>query len=470
MIYFNPYYAENLDDGGQTYHDVIALPEGNLTPDGFIRIRYDEKDGETVHFDPARLTPRFVELDEGTPVDVDGYPVGATGFTWEVVESRPDDQVYVVKKAGATDKSQEMSMDFKKVQQRPRVFSKTDYPEYYCKDGTPSKEHPDFLFSAKYKQHKFTKKIRAARIASGSAAPKKRDDEQGYLNHPDTKRNKQWNKDNAEYIKEVVRANYEPYCCFCGKACNVTHCNCGGKGTGKRQLAQLVRRSLNLALTDGLGGELTDENCRLLTGFPANEVVQILEAAIPDDVDITELLKKKCEQRGLPYPACVIHKDHIKAVRPGVYHYGYAIDATRRCTPRVCSTRHSVHVPQVAQWLSELDQTPGWNPDKTPNDALRLINRIENLQYLIWWANLEKGADYTDAIRKDLAEYEKCFYSAAELKKSDVLSRKYLSLSRVLVKVKAWAAARGGARGAWRPIGVPSRSHSGAEVRRLMAL
>ena len=125
---------------------------------------------------------------------------------------------------------------------------------------------------------------------------------------------------------------------------------------------------------------------------------------------------------------------------------------------------------QVAQWLRELGQKPGWNHDKTPNDALRLINRIENLQYLIWRANLEKGADYTDAIRKDLAEYEKCFYSAAELKKSDVLSRKYLSLSRVLVKVKAWAAARGGARGAWRPIGVPSRSHSGAEVRKLMAL
>ena len=101
---------------------------------------------------------------------------------------------------------------------------------------------------------------------------------------------------------------------------------------------------------------------------------------------------------------------------------------------------------------------------------MRLINRIENLQYLIWWANLEKGADYTDAIRKDLAEYEKCFYSAAELKKSDVLNRKYFSLSTVLRKVRAWAAARGGARGAWRPIGVPSGSHSGAEVRRLMRL
>ena len=83
---------------------------------------------------------------------------------------------------------------------------------------------------------------------------------------------------------------------------------------------------------------------------------------------------------------------------------------------------------------------------------------------------MKKGADYTDAIRKDLAEYEKCFYSAAELKKSDVLNRKYLSLQRVLVKEKAGAAARGGARRAWRPIGVPSRSHSGAEVRKPMAL
>ena len=175
-------------------------------------------------------------------------------------------------------------------------------------------------------------------------------------------------------------------------------------------------------------------------------------------------------QRQFRHPVCVIHKDHIKAVRPGVHHYGYAIDATRRCTQRVCSTRYSRSTSQVSQWLHELDQEPGWNPDKTPNDALRLINRIENLQYLIWRANLDKGSDYTEAIRKDLAEYEKCFYSAAELKKSDVLNRRYLPLRRVLEKVKAWAAARGGARGAWRPIGVPSRSHSGAEVRKLMAL
>ena len=124
---------------------------------------------------------------------------------------------------------------------------------------------------------------------------------------------------------------------------------------------------------------------------------------------------------------------------------------------------------QVSQWLHELDQEPGWNPDKTPNDALRLINRIENLQYLIWRANLDKGADYTEANRKDLAEYEKCFYSATQLRKSDVLRRKYLPLSEVLANVKAWAARRGGA-GAWRPIGVPAVSHSSREVNKLMRL
>ena len=103
---------------------------------------------------------------------------------------------------------------------------------------------------------------------------------------------------------------------------------------------------------------------------------------------------------------------------------------------------------------------------------MRLINRIENLQYLIWRANLNKGADYTEAIQKDLADYEKCFYSAAQLKKRDVLRRKYLPLWKVLANVKAWAARRGGAR-AWppcRPIGVPDLSHSPREVNRLMAL
>ena len=186
----------------------------------------------------------------------------------------------------------------------------------------------------------FTKKRREARIASGSLPPKKADDERGYLNHPATKYNKQWREDNEDWLREW-RENYEPYCCFCGRACNVSACICGGKGTGKKQLAQVVRRSLNLAVTDALGGDLSDENAKLLTGFPANEVQQILKAAIPDNVDIDELLEKKCEQDGLPYPSCVIHKDHIKAVRSGVHHYGYAIDATRRCTQRVCSTRHS---------------------------------------------------------------------------------------------------------------------------------
>ncbi len=309
-------------------------------------MRYEN--GTVTAYDPARLTPCFEELEEGTPVDVRGYPVGPTGFKWEIVESRPDDQVYVVKTAGGETRkngkkkkySQELSIDFKSVRRRLRDYSKVDHPEYFTKQGRPSKEHPDYVFSAEYRKRMFAKKTREVNIASGSKAPRKRDDEKGYLNHPETKYKKQYRKDHKEQIKEY-RENYKPYCCFCGGDRNVSACNCGGPGTGKVQLAQIVRRSLNLALTEGLGGELSDENAKLLTGFPANEVQQILKAAIPDNVDIDELLKKKCEQDGLPYPSCVIHKDHIKAVRSGVHHYGYAIDATRRCTQRVCSTRHS---------------------------------------------------------------------------------------------------------------------------------
>jgi len=415
------------------YWEVTALPEGCNTPDGYIRVRFEE-DGSVSHYDPALLTPRFVHLDEETPVDVSGYPVKGKSKFWEIVESRPDEEVYIVNKPGAPD-SEKMAIDFKKVRQRPRAYSEVDHPEYFTTSRHPSKKHPHYLFSGAYRKRMFTKKRREARIASGSLPPKKADDEKGYLNHPATKYNKQWREDNEDWLREW-RENYEPYCCFCGRACNVSACICGGKGTGKKQLADLVRRTLDLALTDGLGGELTDENCRLLTGFPADEVQQILKAAIPDNVNIEELLEKKCMQRNFRYPACVIHKDHIKA---------------------------------VAQWLRELRQKPGWNRDKTPNDALRLINRIENLQYLIWRANLDKGSDYTEAIRNDLAEYEKCFYSATQLRESDVLSRKYLPLSKVLKNVKAWAARRGGA-GAWQPIGVPAVSHSSREVRKLMAL
>jgi len=88
---------------------------------------------------------------------------------------------------------------------------------------------------------------------------------------------------------------------------------------------------------------------------------------------------------------------------------------------------------------------------------------------LIWRANFNKGADWNDTIRSDLAEYEKCFYDAANLQIKDVLRRTYLPLSVVLVNVRAWAARRGGAR-AWQPIGVPAVSHPSREVRKLMAL
>ena len=93
MIYFNPYNAVDIKDSAE-YWEVTALPEGCNTPDGYIRVRFEE-DGSVSHYDPGLLTPRFVELPEGTPVDVSGYPVNSQdsqGF-WEIVESNPDDQV-----------------------------------------------------------------------------------------------------------------------------------------------------------------------------------------------------------------------------------------------------------------------------------------------------------------------------------------------------------------------------------------
>ena len=117
MIYFNPYNAVDIKDSAE-YWEVTALPEGCNTPDGYIRVRFEE-DGSLSHYDPGLLTPRFVELPEGTPVDVSGYPVNSQdsqGF-WEIVESNPDDQVYVVNRVRATNDSEEMSVDFKKVRQ-----------------------------------------------------------------------------------------------------------------------------------------------------------------------------------------------------------------------------------------------------------------------------------------------------------------------------------------------------------------
>ena len=133
---------------------------------------------------------------------------------------------------------------------------------------------------------------------------------------------------------------------------------------------ETASRCLKLAITDALGGDLTDENCRLLTGFTR----MMVGAATPDDVNIEDLLARSANSD------C----------------------RTRRCHPQAKHRRRSIRRPSLSRHRrgaacllgatlgrhrtgGRADQEPGWNPD--PNDSRGLLLRRERLQYLIWWAN-----------------------------------------------------------------------------------
>ena len=102
--------------------------------------------------------------------------------------------------------------------------------------------------------------------------------------------------------------------------------------------------------------------------------------------------------------------------------------------------------------------------DGEPNDALRLVSRIEGLQFMIFRENDWKFTKYPLSTRQDHETYIRCFYPELELSKP-VLERKYYAFTTVLRKVKEWAAARG----EWRPIGAREGSHSPAAVQALLA-
>ena len=111
----------------------------------------------------------------------------------------------------------------------------------------------------------------------------------------------------------------------------------------------------------------------------------------------------------------------------------------------------------------------GRGKGKKPNDAMRIINRIENQQWMLWRGNMqEKGGYWDDDMARELAEYEKCFYDARNLKK-DVLKRKYRPLREILRRVRDWAAARKTRRADWNPIGGP-RSHTPAKITAALSL
>ena len=102
--------------------------------------------------------------------------------------------------------------------------------------------------------------------------------------------------------------------------------------------------------------------------------------------------------------------------------------------------------------------------DGEPNDALRLISRIEGLQFMIFRENDWKFTKYPLSTRQDHETYIRCFYPKRELSKP-VLERKYYAFKTVLRNVEEWAAARG----EWRPIGARAGSHSPAAVQALLA-
>ena len=111
----------------------------------------------------------------------------------------------------------------------------------------------------------------------------------------------------------------------------------------------------------------------------------------------------------------------------------------------------------------------GRGKGKKPNDAMRIINRIENQQWMLWRGNMqEKGGYWDDDMAREWAEYQKCFYDARNLKK-DVLKRKYRPLATIKRLVREWAEARKTRTADWNPIGAP-RSHTRAKVAAALSL
>ena len=107
----------------------------------------------------------------------------------------------------------------------------------------------------------------------------------------------------------------------------------------------------------------------------------------------------------------------------------------------------------------------GRGKGKKPNDAMRIINRIENQQWMLWRGNMqEKGGYWDDDMAREWAEYQKCFYDARNMREPNVLRRKYRPLATILRLVRAWAEARKTRTADWHPIGAKARSHAPSKI------
>jgi hypothetical protein len=173
-----------------------------------------------------------------------------------------------------------------------------------------------------------------------------------------------------------------------------------------------------------------------VTGFTPAQASQIMAAAVPKDVPLADLLQKKLVRSWTKgRKVTVLDNEHIKPIAL-----------------------------MKRQDLKDLDDPVPAIVDGEPNDALRLISRIEGLQFMIFRENDWNFTKYPLSTRQDHETYIRCFYPERELSKP-VLERKYYAFTTVLRKVKEWAAARG----EWRPIGARAGSHSPAAVQALLA-
>ena len=173
----------------------------------------------------------------------------------------------------------------------------------------------------------------------------------------------------------------------------------------------------------------------LIIGFKASQCLKIMNAGVPSSVDLATLQTKKETQPVLGVVS-VIHCDHIKPIN---------------------------------RWIKE-GQVPAFVKGKKPNAAMRRINRIENLQWMLWRGNTqEKSGHWDDDLALEWAEYQKCFYNARNMRESNVLRREYRPLAEILKRVRKWAEARKTRKADWNPIGGP-RSHTPAKIAAALSL
>ena len=412
LEYFGDYDYDDAPDNDNcdwsNPWQVVVLPPATRTPPTKVRVRYvaSGTDNEVGVVDPDRLVRRFVIHPVGTAVDVRADKVLNNGdkkkseqmvivgwdedaktylVEWEgsVSEAKKGDSVWVtldeiegkvvktfsdgfveVKLADDwvvkfrnsevlvlwPDKAHIVDQSF--VRRRvsracSRAVAGQTNPHVVVKGGGFSPANPDWFYSRTYRKQSYQKDIFARGKASGAEPSLEFMDEEDYYAHPRTKAKKAWRDAHPDYGK-----TYEPPVCpYCDSGLLKRNCFCGGPDTGTTRAFNLARRALRLALDAEVGGDVSE-----VTGFTPAQASQIMAAAVPKDVPLADLLQKKLVRRWTKgMKVTVLDTEHIK--------------------PIALMKRQDV---------KDLDDPVPAVVDGEPNDALRLISRIEGLQFMIF--------------------------------------------------------------------------------------